>query len=70
MYEVPFSPKLRWEHVHTQYALSGVQIIFRFPPTFIPMIPSSHAGITILQVSRVKIRYPTPIRSERGTPIS
>ena len=31
------------------YALSGVHIILRFPPTFIPRIASSHAGITILQ---------------------
>ena len=50
-------------HLINVYALSGGQIILRFPPTFIPMIPSSQAGITILNVRRL-IRTSTRHRDE------
>lgn len=69
MVGVPFSPKLRLRWRTSDYALSGVQMIFRVPPTFIPGIPSSHAGMTILLLTLHLEMYPTPIRSVNGTPI-
>ena len=69
MVGVPFSPKLRLRWRSGNYALSGVQMIFRVPPTFIPGIPSSHAGMTILPLTSHLKMNPTPIRSDRGTPI-
>lgn len=66
MFGAPFSPNLRLTRANHPYALSGVQMIFLVPPTFIPGIPSSQAGMTILRMKKRSVYAPhTNTESER-----
>lgn len=68
MFGAPFSPNLRLTITNHHYALSGVQMIFLVPPTFIPGIPSSQAGMTILCMTKRSVYGPhTNTESERHT---